>query len=185
MTALRRVVVVGSSGSGKTTMASKISKALGAPLLEMDAVMHADGWNSASDEAFRRTLGEFATGDSWVIDGNYTGHGVAEAVWPRADTFVWLDPPKGVVMGRVIRRTLRRMVTREKLWNGLTEPLSNLYKRDPYENIIVWTWTRFEGTRETFARASGDGSWAHAAVYRLRSKGDVARFLDSLTLSQN
>ena len=185
MTALRRVVVVGSSGSGKTTVGSRISKALGLPHLEMDAVMHADGWNSASDVEFRRILGEFASNDSWVIDGNYISHGVTEAVWPRADTFVWLDPPKIVVMSRVIRRTLRRMAAREKLWNGLTEPLSNLYKRDPYENIIVWTWTRFEGTREKFARASGDGSWVHAAVYRLRSKGDVARFLDSLTRSQN
>jgi len=185
MTPLKRVVVVGSSGSGKTTVGSKISKALGVPHLEMDAIMHANGWNSSSGEEFLRILSEFASGDTWVVDGNYTSHGVAEAVWPRADTFVWLDPPKGVVMSRVIRRTLRRMITREKLWNGLTEPLSNLYKRDPYENIIVWTWTRFDGTRESFARASGDGSWSHAAVYRLRSKGDVARFLDSLTRSQN
>jgi adenylate kinase family enzyme len=142
--------------------------------------MHADGWNSTSDDEFTRIVGEFAAQPRWVVDGNYTSHGIPTVLWPRADTFVWTDLPRPVVMTRVIRRTLKRMITRERLWNGLREPLSNLYKLDPWENIIVWTWTRFEGTRDKFEEAMRDGSWAHATVHRLRTRKEVANFVATL-----
>lgn len=182
MTEMHRVLVVGSSGSGKTTVASQIADRLNLPHLELDAVMHADGWNSTPDPEFQRIVGEFASNDHWVIDGNYTSHGMVEVVWPRADTVVWTDMPRRVVMSQVIRRTLRRMVTREKLWNGLTEPLSNLYKRDPYENIIVWAWTRYDHVREKYETAIADGSWDHAVVHRLRSRGEVRHLLGSIAV---
>jgi adenylate kinase family enzyme len=184
MPGISRVVVVGSTGSGKTTVAHAIANALGVPHLEMDAVMHANGWNSTHDDEFQRILGVFADQDRWVMDGNYTSHGTSESTWPKADTFVWLDPKRRVVMSRVIRRTLRRMITRQQLWNGLREPLANLYKRDPYENIIVWAWTRFEHVREKYERALADGVWDHARVYRLRSRREVDRFINSLDSSQ-
>lgn len=177
---MERIVVVGSSGSGKTTTALAIANKLALPHLEMDAIMHADGWNSATDEEFGQALREFVAQDRWVVDGNYTSHGTTEIVWPRADTFVWVDPSKRLVMSRVIRRTLKRTLTRERLWNGLTEPFSNLYKRDPYENIIVWAWTRFERVRERYEEASADGSWAHATVHRLRTPGEARRFVAAL-----
>jgi adenylate kinase family enzyme len=177
-----RVVVVGSSGSGKTRLAGEIAARLGVAHLEMDSVMHSRGWNSASDAEFQRILDEFTREDRWVVDGNYTSHGTVEVVWPRADTFVWSDPPKRVVMGRVIRRTLSRMITGERLWeSGLREPLSNLYKTDPYENIIVWAWTRYDHVREKYETAMTDGSWDHARIVRLQTKPEVDSFLASLT----
>jgi hypothetical protein len=83
-------------------------------------------------------------------------------------------------MRRVVVRTLRRVVTSEKLWNELREPFTNLYSLDPYENIIVWSWTRFEYVRGRYETASTDGSWSHAEVYRLRTTRDVKGFLDVL-----
>ncbi|MFZ0012995.1 MAG: adenylate kinase, partial [Acidimicrobiia bacterium] len=157
---MNRVVVVGSSGSGKTTIARKIHQLANLPLLEMDAVMHERGWNATPDEEFLTRLSEFARQNRWVMDGNYTSHGVTEAIWPRADTFVWSDPPKPVVMRRVVGRTLRRVVTREELWEGgLREPLSNLSKTDAHQNIIVWAWTRYDHVRSKYETASIDGSW--------------------------
>lgn len=180
MNEMNRVVVVGSSGSGKTTLAVEIARRLDVPFLEMDAVMHANGWNSATDQEFSRVLSEFTSRGRWVVDGNYTSRGTAETVWPRADTFVWVDPPRRVVMSRVIRRTLTRMITREELWNGLREPLSNLYKRDPYENIVVWAWTRYDHVRARYEKATTDGSWAHATVHRLHNRRDSDRLLDAI-----
>jgi adenylate kinase family enzyme len=180
MSGLERLVVVGSSGSGKTTVARALADLLGHPLLEMDSVRHRDGWDSVGGEEFSAIVSEFARQDRWVIDGNYTSLGTRDVVWPRADTVVWLDVPKRVVMTRVIWRTLRRMLTRERLWGGLREPLSNLYKRDPYQNIVVWAWTRFEGVRAKYETAMTDGSWRHATVHRLRTPGEVSRFLAGL-----
>jgi adenylate kinase family enzyme len=177
---LHRVLVVGNSGAGKTTVARAIASVLGAPHLELDAVRHRDGWDSVGPEEFEGIVAGFASADRWVIDGGYTSLGTREFVWPRMDAVVWLDPPRWLATARVLRRTLWRMITRERLWGSVTEAWSNLYSRDPLENIIVWTWTRHADVRRRYEHASIDGSWAHATVVRLKSRRDVSALLDSL-----
>lgn len=180
MTNMNRVVVVGSSGSGKTTVARRIAENLDIPHLEMDAVFHRDGLADEAHDEFVPILDEFTDGDRWVVDGNYASHGASKVVWPKADTIIWLDPPRKTAMARVIRRTLRRAVLREELWNGVREPFSNLYNPDPLKNIIVWTWTRHPLVRERYETAITDGIWDHATVHRLRSPDEVERFLSSI-----
>lgn len=171
---------MGNSGSGKTTVANAIAGALDLPRLEMDWVMHRGGWDSGRGEQFRQEVAQFAKGDGWVIDGNYTSHGTREEVWPRADTVVWLDIPRWRVVPRVVLRTLRRVVRRETLWGGQREPWTNLYSLDPYQNIAVWAWTQHRYVREKFERALAEGSWDHATLFRLRSPSDVDEFLAML-----
>lgn len=176
---MNRVVVVGSSGSGKTTVARRLADSLDLRHLEMDSVFHRDGWADEAPIHFVPALDEFTQAERWVVDGNYTSHGVRDVVWPRADTFIWLDLPRRTTMSRVVRRTLRRVFTREELWGEVKEPFTNLYSRDPYENIIVWTWTRHGHTREKFETAMTHGSWDHAAVIHLQSPSEVKRFLET------
>jgi adenylate kinase family enzyme len=179
MTAMDRVVVVGSSGSGKTTVARRLAALLDSPHLEMDSIMHRDGWDSTRGDDFARIIARFAAQDRWVMDGNYTSHGSRDTVWPRAEAVVWLDVPRRTAMRRVMVRTLRRVFTREELWNGVREPFTNLYSLDPYKNIIVWAWTRHARVREKYETAMTDGTWAHAEVHRLRTRSDLDSFLAS------
>src|SRR3546814_4713935 len=59
-----------------------------------------------------------------------------------ADTIVWLDLPRPLIMRRVAGRTLRRAITREELWNGNREPLAGLVRWHPERNIIRWAWVQ-------------------------------------------
>lgn len=176
---MNRVVVIGSSGSGKTTLARDLARRIHAPHIELDAIFHREGWDSTPDEVFVAEVMARTRSGRWVVDGNYTSHGVMDVVWPGADTIVWLDLPRGVVMRRVIARTLRRVVTRERLWGKVTEPWTNLYSLDPYKNIIVWAWSRYDRTREKYEICLSDGTWSHARVHRLRTVGEIRHFLDS------
>ncbi len=176
---MERIVVVGSSGSGKTTFARRLATALGVPHLEMDSVFHRHGLADEAHDEFLPTLDEFTDAARWVVDGNYTSHGTRDVVWPKADTFVWLDLPRRTAMSRVVRRTLRRVLTREEIWPGVREPFSNLYRLDPLRNIVVWTWTRHAHVREKYEQALTDGSWEHATVHRLRSEAEVKAYLGS------
>jgi adenylate kinase family enzyme len=171
-----RVWVVGNSGAGKTTFARRLAERLGVPRLELDSIYHQPNWTPLPDDEYRRRVESFTRSDAWVVDGNYSR--VADLVYPRAQTVVWLDPPRRTVMRRVIGRTLRRLLTRELLWNGNREPLSNVYRLDPEKNIMVWAWTRHRVVRERYERMSRDGTWSHLQVLRVRTDAEAEAILD-------
>ncbi|HIE22010.1 MAG TPA: hypothetical protein EYP73_05370 [Acidimicrobiia bacterium] len=170
---------MGSAGSGKTRVSKRLAEALGLPRLELDAVYHQPGWEPCDPEEFTDRVRAFVAQDAWVVDGNYTSHGSTEVVWPRADTIVWLDLPRRVIMRRVVLRTLRRVITRQELWNTNREPWANLYAWDPEKNIIRWAWTRFRQTRDKYERHLAAGTWDHARMVRLRTARQVWEFVDS------
>lgn len=178
---MNRIVVVGSSGSGKTSTARTVALKLEIPHLELDSVYHQPDWEPLPDEEFQARVADFALQPRWVIDGNYTSHGIQDLLWPVADTLVWVDPPKPVVMARVIRRTLRRSITREELWNGNREPITNFVSLDPEKNVVVWAWTRFDHVREKYEQRLAEPGAVHLKVYRLRTSDEARRFLDSIS----
>ena len=90
---MQRVVVVGSSGSGKTTVAAALAQTLGVKHVEMDALHHGPNWTEASaDELRAAATRELAGHDGWIVDGNYSGK-LGDFVLLQADTVVWLDLP--------------------------------------------------------------------------------------------
>jgi len=176
---VQRVSVVGNSGSGKTTLARELAGRLGVEHVELDAVFHLPGWQELDREAFRAEVAARAAADSWVMCGNYSA--VVDLVWARADTVVWLDLPRRVVMRRVIGRTVRRSVTRAELWNGNREPLANLYRWNPERSIIRWAWTRHGSYRRRYVEAMEDPRWAGLRFVHLTTSAEVVRFLAGAT----
>ena len=175
---MRRVSIVGSPGSGKTTVGRQLADRLGVTHVELDSIFHQSGWTELDREEFRRRVGAAVSGDGWVIDGNYTT--VRDLVWARADTVVWLDLPRRLITRRVVVRTLRRALTRQELWNGNREPLSNFYRLDPERNIIRWAWVMHPGYIDRYAAAMTDETTAHLRFIRLRSPAEVTAFLAAL-----
>jgi hypothetical protein len=155
-----------------------LAASLGAPYVELDSIFHQPHWTELPTEEFRRRVADVAAGDEWVIDGNYTA--VRDLVWARADAVIWFDLPRPLVMRRVILRTLRRALTRQELWNGNREPLTNFYRLDPEQNIIRWTWVMHPDYVARYAAAMADASNARLRFIRLRSPAEVAAFLADL-----
>jgi adenylate kinase family enzyme len=172
---VQRVSVVGNSGSGKSTLAAELALVLGVPHLELDGVFHKPGWVALPEDEFRRVVGATAAGDGWVMDGNYSA--VRPLVWARADTVVWLDLPRWIVMRQVVWRTLRRAVTRQELWNGNRESLRNFLTWSPEKSIISWAWHNHAKYRDRYGAAAADPANDHLAFVRLTSRSDVTRFL--------
>lgn len=169
---MKRVSVVGNSGSGKTTLAAELGRRLAAPHLELDSVFHQPGWQPLPVAEFRARVAEFVAGDRWVVDGNYSS--VQDLIWRRADTVVWLDPPRHRVLRQIIGRTLRRALTRAELWNGNREEWSGIFRADPAKSIIAWAWTRHRVVRERYSSAQADPANAHLTSIRLRTGADAA-----------
>src|SRR3989442_5666823 len=109
-----RLVVVGTSGSGKATMAVRLARALDVPRVELDALQHGPNWEQATDAQLRERAAGATTGEGWVVDGNYSA--VRDVVWPRATAIIWLDYDRGVVMRRGLWRSFQRAGTPRRLW---------------------------------------------------------------------
>lgn len=180
---MQRVSVVGSSGSGKSTLAAALAAHLGVPHVELDGIYHQRDWIPLPEQEFVRRVSSAAAQVGWVIDGNYSA--VRPLVWARADTVLWLDPPRHTVMWRLIWRTLRRVVLRAELWNGNREPWTNLYSRDPDKSVIAWAWYKHAEYRERYAKAATDPAYRHLNFVRIADRTDARRALASAVTRRN
>lgn len=172
----RRIAVVGTSGSGKTTLASKLAQHLGVPHIELDALYWAPGWTPAPRDVFCQRVAQALGGDAWTTDGNYSA--ARDIVWSRANMVVWLDYPLPVVLGRVTRRTIRRSLKREVLWNGNRENLFTAFFSR--ESIILWTLNTYRRRRREYPLLFSRPEYAHLDVVHLHSTHATHKWLENL-----
>lgn len=180
---VQRISMVGISGSGKSTLGRELTRILGLPHTELDSVFHQAGWVQLSDEEFRRQVAIAVAQPRWVLDGNYHDK-VQPIIWARADTVIWVDMPRRIVMRRVIARTLHRVAGRVELWNGNRERWRQLLNRDKEENVILWAWHMHGPQRERYTAAMADPANGHLRFIRLRRPAAVRRFLRELEGAQ-
>ncbi|AWH93501.1 AAA family ATPase [Dietzia lutea] len=131
----QRIAVAGVSGSGKTTLCDHLAGVRTCARVEMDSLFHGPGWTPR--ESFLDDVREFVAGPRWVIELQYRQ--ARPLVVSRADTLLWLDYPARVHMTRLVRRTVRRRLRREELWNGNTEPPLHTVFTDS-DHILRWGW---------------------------------------------
>jgi shikimate kinase len=170
----RRIVVIGVSGNGKTTLAKHAAAKLGVPHVELDRLMHLPGWTEASDEQFRASVDEATRGDGWVTCGSYENK-LGTFLYDRADEVVWLDQPLPLVLTRLLKRTLRDIVTRRDMFNGNRQTWSGAFGgRDSLFGYAIRMHFRRRKTWPPYYAQFPDLS-----VVRLRSPREVERWFDA------
>ena len=171
-----RIVVVGCTGSGKTTVARTLAKLLDVPHVELDAHNWEPDWTAAQTDVFRQRVADAVSGDAWVVDGNYSA--VRDLVWPRAALLVWLNLPYRVVAWRLLWRTLRRVFNKEELWNGNREEFRTQFLST--DSLFKWQVDSFRRLRVSIPQSLEQPEHAHLEVVVLRSGGEVRRWLAAL-----
>ena len=170
---MRRVVVIGTTGSGKSSLAEKLGERTGLRLIELDALFWGPNWQGAPDELFRHRVERETREDGWIVVGNYTR--VRDLTWRPADTLIWLDLPLPLVIWRLFWRTLRRAFTREELWGtGNTESLRNAFFSR--HSILLYALKTHRDNRRRFT-IDCEFLAKEKTVVRLRSTREVERFL--------
>lgn len=101
---MRRVLVIGHCGAGKSTLATELGSILDLPVIHLDQHFWNPGWVETEKGAWREKVRELVSGDRWIIDGNYDG--TLDIRLPRADTVIFLDFPTRVCMWRIAKRII-------------------------------------------------------------------------------
>jgi adenylate kinase family enzyme len=161
----KRINVVGTTGSGKTTTARQIADRLRLPHVELDALHWDPNWTEAPLAIFRERIAQALAGDAWVVDGNYSK--ARDLIWSRVELVVWLDYPLAVIMRQLAWRTLRRTLMHEELWNGNRERFRDaLFARD---SIRWWALTTHRRRRAQYQALFAQPSHAGLAMVQLPS----------------
>jgi adenylate kinase family enzyme len=175
---MRRVVVFGTTGSGKSTLAEALAARTGLRVIDLDALFWGRDWQPATDELFRHRVeremrDDGRDGGGWIVVGNYGQ--VRDLTWSPADTLVWLDLPLGLVMSRLLLRTVKRIATRENLWGtGNRETIANsFFSRN---SILYYAIRTHRRNRERFAIECAFLA-REKTVVRLRTAREVERFI--------
>ncbi len=160
----RKIVVVGVTGSGKTTFAGRLAAKLNLAHVELDSLHWEPNWQSAALEVFRQRVTDALACPGWVVDGNYSK--TRDLVWSAADTLVWLDYPLWLTLYRLSKRSFRRYVTREKLWNDNVEDLRQLFFSK--DALFGWAFKSYRKITTTYVHLLTEPQYSHLQVIRFK-----------------
>jgi adenylate kinase family enzyme len=171
MDTIHRVVVVGTSGSGKTTFAARLARLMDVPHVELDSLHWEPNWIEAPLEIFRERVDRALSAERWVSDGNYSK--VRDIVWRRADTIVWLDYSLLLSLWRLVKRTSQRIFRQEELWNGNRESFRSTFIGR--ESLFVWSITSRRRHHRDYPRLFKE--YSHLRSVRLYSPREAEAWL--------
>jgi adenylate kinase family enzyme len=167
---MRRVLVIGSGGAGKSTLAAQLGARLGLPVVHLDALYWRPGWVPTPEAEWRGVVAGLAAGESWIMDGNYGG--TLDLRLAACDAVVFLDLPRWLCVARVLRRWARYAGRpRPDMAPGCPERLRVEFLR--------WVWDYPRRRRPGILRRLRESPPGRRVVI-LRSRSAVARFLAGL-----
>jgi adenylate kinase family enzyme len=174
--ALSRVIVIGTAGAGKTTLASALSSLLAVPHIELDAIHWGPDWTPLERDTFRAQVEARLQGDRWIVDGNYSS--VRDLVWPRATAVVWLNYSFARAYWRVFKRTLRRIIIREELFGGNVETFRAQFLSR--ESLLWWVIKSHRRHRQIYRDLFDSRAFPQLKLVELTDPHQTQAFLEAL-----
>ena len=183
MSSGRRILVVGTSGAGKTYVAQHLAKMLNLRYICNDRIIWGPDWTPVPKADRLPQYDEATAEEGWTYDGNIGAMKDPEdfLILSRADTLIWLDLPRWRVFSQLLLRTLGRVLFRKKLWHGNRETL--LGQLNPTDSILVWSWRMYPRYKEMYTRLMADARASHMNRIHLTSRRAVEAYLQSASCS--
>src|SRR5262245_12089231 len=168
---VRRVLVIGPGGAGKSTFARELGARTGLPVVHLDRLYWRPGWDPTPTEEWEEVVRDTISGERWVVDGNYGGTMALRLA--AADTVIFLDVPRRTCLRRVYSRAFRGLGRqRADLGSGCAEKLPDL-------EFLRWIWTYPAKRRPGVLAQLADFERRGGRVVVLRSPAEARAFLDA------
>ncbi|MDX6695541.1 MAG: hypothetical protein QOF02_3144 [Blastocatellia bacterium] len=167
---MKKVLVIGSGGAGKSTFAKRLGASLKTEVIHLDSLYWQPGWIETPKAEWVKTVEELVKRAAWVMDGNYGG--TLETRLRACDTAIFLDLPRSVCLWRVMKRLLRYWKRSRPDMAGDCPEKFNL-------EFTRWIWDYPARVRpEVLERLKAHSE--NKQVIRLRSRAEVENFLSRL-----
>jgi adenylate kinase family enzyme len=173
---MNRIVVIGSSCSGKSTFSQSLANKKNVEYIELDQLHWLPNWEERPDEEFRALVREAVSSHSWVVDGNYSV--TRDVVWPRATEIIWLNHSFSLVLYRSFTRSIKRVVTKKKLFAGNVETFKHTFFSS--NSIILWVVKTYHQKRKSYANILKQVEKKGITVTEFTSQSEVDNYLQSI-----
>ena len=172
---MKRINVIGTTGSGKSTVSRALAERLGYPYIQMDALFWKPNWIESSDDEFLPKVADAVSRDVWVLDGNYSR--TADIKLEKVDTVIWLDYSYARTLFQLLRRTICRAVSRQALWENTANRESFRRSFLSKKSILVWFFKNFKRNRLRYLDLINSPQYAHINFIHLRNSNDLKKLL--------
>jgi adenylate kinase family enzyme len=174
----KRVIVIGVTSSGKSTLAERLARRFDLNYIELDALYWEPNWQAAPLEIFRARVEKATQAKKWVTAGNYRV--VRNLIWPKAEAVIWLDYSLGRVLWQMTRRNFTRWWTRELLWGTNYEPLWTHFKFWSKESLYNWLFQTYWRRKRECPTLLAQPEHQHLKLIRFTHPNETEEWLKSL-----
>lgn len=176
----QRYVIVGTTSSGKSTLAKALAEKIGAEYIDLDYLHWEPNWVEAPDDVFRERVTNAIRAERWVVAGNY--HVTRDLIWPQAQAVIWLDYPFLIVFWRLFVRTFRRVFWREKLFSGNVENFWTQIKFWHQDSLFNWLFKTYWRRKREMPILLSQGEHKHLTVIHFKRPKEAEKWLKQLPL---
>ena len=173
---MKRVLVIGTTGSGKTTMARKVAEIIDGTALDIDDFLWQPGWVQRPKEEMLAMLVEPLSQERWTLSGNNRKN--RDFYWSRADTVIWLNYSFWVVFSRLLMRTIKRVVMKEEVMPGCVETFHSQFLSK--DSLLVWFFKTYWHRKKDYRKAINEDKYQHLTVLEFRHPRQAKQFLENL-----
>ncbi len=171
-----KLYIIGTTGSGKTTLARLLQEKLSLPHIELDDLYWLSNWQQRSSEEFTQIVKEETSTSKWVASGNYRQ--IKEYMMDQADVIVWLDYSFFRVFSQLFKRTMRNIYTKTPISGGNQETLYLQFFSS--KSILWWAIKTHLRRRRNYTQMMTQGAYKHKWV-RIRNRHECKRFIQNIT----
>jgi adenylate kinase family enzyme len=175
----KRIVIIGTTSSGKSTLAERLAKRFDLRWIDLDALHWEPNWAEAPLEVFRERVTLATQAQGWVVAGNY--HVVRDLVWPQAQVIIWLDYSFSRIFWQLTRRTFQRWWTQELLWGTNRENLWVHFKLWSDDSLYRWLFKTYWRRRREFPLLLAQPDHKHLKLIHFKHPRETEGWLKGLS----
>lgn len=174
-----RVIVIGTTSSGKSTFSRQLAKLLGLDLIELDALHWESNWREAPDDVFLARVKKAISTEKWIVAGSY--HIARDLIWPQAEAAIWLDYSLLRILWQLTRRTFTRWWTQEILWGTNRENLWVHFKLWSTDSLFHWLFKTYWKRKREYPLLLSLPQHKHLKVFRFKHPKETSEWLQIIS----